>query len=146
MPTVWENSHVDRLFGPKSKVLQELGRIGFANILDYLRVDPATGDAHLDMSLVNRDKGVCIKEYTSETVLDGKGEDAHLVRKARIQMHDKLGALEKMGKHLGMFKEEKAAVNVNVGDRPLDTQTDEHWLEHLKRVHAAMAERIKKVS
>jgi len=46
-------------------VLDELRRIGFSNILDYMRVTD-DGDAFLDLSAIDRDKGACVKYFVCE--------------------------------------------------------------------------------
>jgi hypothetical protein len=45
-----------------------------------------------------------VKYFVCEDYTDGRGENARKVRKARLVLHDKLGALEKLGKHLGLFE------------------------------------------
>lgn len=77
-------------------VLMELGRIGFSNINNYLRFNP-TGVEMFDSSKMNDDALRCISEI-SETVTKEGGT-------VKFKLHDKVSALEKIGKHLGMFKD-----------------------------------------
>lgn len=87
-----------------SRVLSELGKLGFSNMLDYVRVQDE-GDAYVDLSQLTRDQAAAIQEITVEDFLDGRGEDARKVRRVKFKLADKRGSLDLIGKHLGMFKE-----------------------------------------
>jgi len=86
------------------RVLKELGRIGFANMDDYMRVTPE-GDPYIDLSNLDRDQTAALSEIQTEDYTDGRGEDARDVRRVKVKFYDKISALEKIGKHLGMFRE-----------------------------------------
>lgn len=86
------------------RVLEELAKVGFANMQDYMR-SGSDGDPYLDFSALTRDQAAALSEVTVEDFKDGRGEDARDVRRVKFKLHDKLGALEKIGKHLGMFKD-----------------------------------------
>ena len=83
-------------------VLAELGKIGFANMLDYVRIG-SDGDPFIDLSELTREQAAAISEATVEDFTDGRGEDSRNVRKVKIKLSDKKSALETIGKHLGMF-------------------------------------------
>lgn len=85
-------------------VLRELGKIGFANMQDYMRVG-ADGDPYLDFSGLSRDQAAALIEVTVEDFKEGRGEDARDVRRVKFKLADKKGALVDIGKHLGMFKD-----------------------------------------
>ena len=87
-----------------TRVLTELAKLAFANMLDYMRVGPG-GDPVLDFSKLTRDQAAALVEVTVEDYLDGRGEDARQVRKVKFKLADKRGALVDLGKHLGLFKE-----------------------------------------
>lgn len=72
------------------KIVQELALIAFANMLDYVEVRP-DGTARIDLSKITREQGAVISELAFD---DGK---------FKFKLSDKQGALEKLGKHLGMF-------------------------------------------
>lgn len=84
------------------RVLQELAKIGFANMGDYMRIG-ADGDPCLDFSGLTRDQTAALVEVTVEDFTDGRGEDARDVRKVKFKLADKRAALVDIGKHLGMF-------------------------------------------
>lgn len=98
------------------RVIEELAKIGFANMADYMRAG-ADGDPYLDFSQLSRDQAAALAEVTVEDFKDGRGEDARDVRRVKFKLVDKLGALEKLGKHLGMFTdkvEHSGAISLNV--------------------------------
>src|SRR5258706_4286631 len=87
-----------------TRVLDELAKLAFANMADYMRVG-ADGDPVLDFSKLTRDQAAALVEVTVEDYLDGRGDDARQVRKVKFKLADKRGALVDLGKHLGLFKE-----------------------------------------
>lgn len=86
------------------RIVDELATIGFANMLDYMTIGPV-GDPHLDFSRITRVQAAALGEVTVEDFKDGRGEATRDVRRVRFKLNDKLAALEKLGKHLGMFSE-----------------------------------------
>lgn len=85
-------------------VLQELAKIGFANMQDYMRVG-ADGDPYLDFSNLTRDQAAALIEVTVEDFKEGRGEDSRDVRRVKFKLGDKKSALVDIGRHLGMFKD-----------------------------------------
>ena len=88
----------------EAMVLEELKRIGFANMLDYLRIGPGEEPA-VDLSKLDRAQGAAIAELTVEGAVAGRGADAREQHRLKLKLHDKIAALVKLGQHLGMFKE-----------------------------------------
>src|SRR4051812_25203704 len=86
------------------KVVEELAKIGFCNMQDYMRVG-ADGDPYLDFSALSRDQAAALSEVTVEDFKDGRGDDARDVRRVKFKLADKRAALVDLGKHLGLFKE-----------------------------------------
>ncbi len=91
------------------KVLNELSRIGFADIKDYLQYKTAK-------TVVGRDKetGDPIIDYGQIVdVIDSSEVDGRVIQEIKIskdgtftfKLHDKMAALDRLGKHLGMFVE-----------------------------------------
>jgi phage terminase small subunit len=85
------------------RVAEELAKIGFANMADYMRSN-SDGDPYLDFSELTRDQAAALAEVTIEDFKDGRGKDARDVRRVKFKLHDKHAALVDLGKHLGMFK------------------------------------------
>ena len=90
----------------QDKVLMELARIGFANATDYVTVE---------------DKGqykVVIIKSTKDIPEDKLAAIAGIKQGANgieIKLHDKVKALEDIGRHLGMFKD-KIEVTGNINN------------------------------
>ncbi|MCH7295459.1 terminase small subunit [Acinetobacter higginsii] len=85
-------------------VLSELAKIGFSNMLDYVSVTNG-GDLAPDFSAITRDQAAAIGEVTIDQYMEGKGEDAVMVKRTKFKLSDKRAALVDMGRHLGMFKD-----------------------------------------
>ncbi len=85
------------------RVLDELAKVGFANISDYVRADKG-GYVSIDLTKTTVEEFAALGEITVEEFMDGRGEDAREVRKVKLKMIDKLRALDKIGMHIGMWK------------------------------------------
>lgn len=96
------------------RVLEELGKIGFANMQDYIRVTP-DGDAYIDLSKLTREQAAALSEVTVEDFTEGRGDDARDVRRVKVKLIDKRAALVDIGKHLGMFIERKEVTGKDGG-------------------------------
>lgn len=96
----------NRLDLSADKVLIELSRLGFSNMLDYITVQG--GDAFVDLSKLTKDQAAAIQEVTVEDYTDGRSEKARDIRRVKLKLTEKLGALELLGKHLKLFSIESA--------------------------------------
>jgi hypothetical protein len=79
--------------------IAELTKLGFANMLDYMRIGE-DGDPFVDLSALTRAKAAGLIEFTCEDFKDGRGEDARDVRRVKIKMTDKVRPLTEIIKHL----------------------------------------------
>lgn len=86
----------ERIGVTKERVLEELALVGFSDLADFAHWN-ASGVDFKDASQVPEDKRRAIRELKYQ-FSDGAGH-------VSIKLHDKISALEKMGKHLGLFKE-----------------------------------------
>lgn len=84
------------------RVITELCKLGFANMLDYMTVGE-DGDPRLDFSKITRLEAAALSEVTVETFMDGRGEDAREVRRVKFKLADKRAALVDLGRHLALF-------------------------------------------
>lgn len=100
--TLRRNELFDRVDLNASKVINELKKVGFANLHDYIRIT-ADGEPFVDLSNMTRDQAAALNEVTVEDFKDGRGDDTRDVRRVRLKMASKLDALEKLGKYLGLF-------------------------------------------
>lgn len=120
----------------QDKVLQELARIGFADIKDYLSFrtektvityDTDTGEPIIDYSPI-------IEMLDSDQV-DGKVIQEVSINSKGVftfKLYSKLDALEKIGKTLGMFKD-KVELSGNINN-PFEGLTTEELKELLKKL------------
>jgi phage terminase small subunit len=86
------------------QVLEELQKIAFSNILDYM-VPGEAGALRLDLSKLTRYQAAAVAEirtYTSGGSGDGERQ---LVVRTRFKLVDKLGALDKLMRHLGLYND-----------------------------------------
>lgn len=99
------------------EILRELKRIGFADIKDFLsfrtaktvvEYDKDTGEPIIDYSPIIEliDSGKVDGKAIQEVSLSAKGTFS-------FKLHDKMAALDKLGRYLGMFTD-KVEVNANV--------------------------------
>ena len=103
----------DKLEITQEKVLGELAKMGFSNMLDYMRVDE-DGAFVLDFSKLTREQAAAIQEYTVDaTGGTGDGERKQVMR-TRFKLADKTRNLELLGKNLNLFADR---LEVNVVDR-----------------------------
>jgi len=107
-------------------VIEELAKIGFANMLDYIRPTDE-GDAYVDLSQLTREQAAAISEVTVEDFKEGRGEFARDVRKIKFKLHDKRAALVDIGKHLGMFVERSEIKISDISDEP--EPTADEWAD-----------------
>ena len=77
-------------------IVQELAKVGFANAGDYFDWGPA-GIKVRDKAELTPEQQAAVAEV-SETTTEHGGT-------IRIKLHSKLDALEKLGRHLGMYKD-----------------------------------------
>lgn len=87
----------------QDRVVNELAKIGFANLGDFITLTSA-GDPLVDLSTMTRDQAAALSEVTVEDFTDGRGDDARDVRRIKVKLCDKRAALVDLGKHLGMFR------------------------------------------
>lgn len=81
----------------RTRIIEELAAIGFANLHDYLRPN-GEGDPYADFSALTREQAAALAEVTVEDFKDGRGADAREVRRIKFKLHDKLAALDRLGK------------------------------------------------
>ena len=94
-------------------VQAELVKMGFANMQDYMTVG-ADGLPRLDWSGPTRDQACALSEVTVDVLSVGKGDDPDceegegpsiMVQRVKFKLADKLAALDKMIRMLGLYKD-----------------------------------------
>jgi phage terminase small subunit len=82
-------------------VISRLMRIADANLGDTLI---AMG-SDADLLALTKEQRYALAEYKSEIYVDGKGENARDVKRVSVKLVDKLGALDKLARRLGLFQD-----------------------------------------
>jgi len=78
-------------------VVKELSKLGFSNMQDYA-IWNGSSVTLTDSNKLTPDQAACVSEVSQTITKDGGS--------IRFKLHDKKGALELLGKHLNMFKEQ----------------------------------------
>jgi phage terminase small subunit len=138
---------IERTAITKERVAIELGRIGFANMMDYMWVGPS-GDPVPDFSTLTREQAAALVEVTVDDYVDGRGENAREVRKVKFKLGDKRAALMDIAKLFGWIVEKRENKIVDEFDNMsaeqisawLDAQA-ERRMQMRQRSHAARTPR-----
>ena len=125
----------------QARVAVELGRIRFANMGDYMRIDPKTGDPRLDWSNLTREQMAALTEVTVDDYIDGRGENARDVRKVKFKLGDKRAALMDIAKLFGWIVERRENKIVNEFDSMTDEQI-EAWLDEKAEARIKIRRRL----
>lgn len=116
------------------KVLEELARLAFCNMQDYIRIQ--NGEFYVDFSTLTRDQAAAIQEVTVEEYSEGRGEEKRDIKRTKFKLNDKRGALELLGKNLKLFTDK-----VEVGGK-LEHEHSTIDPEKLTDAELAEAERL----
>ena len=103
--------YIDRLLAKKAKeveithtdIIQELIKIGFSNLQDYLTAD----NQPADLQQVGNDKTACLSGIKINTTTKGDV----ITSRVEFKLHDKIRALEKLSRQLGFVKPDGRPVN-----------------------------------
>ena len=109
------------------RVAVELGRMGFANMGDYMRVDQG-GNPIIDFGNLTREQTAALTEVTVDDYVDGRGENARDVRKVRFKLGDKRASLMDIAKLFGWIIDKRETKVVDEFDVMSDEQV-EAWLD-----------------
>ena len=103
-----QKERAERTEVTQDMVIKELAIVGFSDLADYIRINEDTG-AIIAKSFEEMPEGKsrALQSIKEDRVIkeDAKGEQVTVYDKINFRLHDKLKALELIGKHLGMFVE-----------------------------------------
>jgi phage terminase small subunit len=91
---------------PPKRIITELARIAFANMLDFIQIQE-DGSCYVDLSKICREQAAAIGEIVTEEYTEGRGELAREVKRVKFKLSDKPGALEKLARIYGLFIDRK---------------------------------------
>src|SRR5271154_3926882 len=97
-------------------------------MMDYMKIDPATGDPRLDWSDLTREQAAALTEVTVDDYVDGRGDTARDVRKVKFKLGDKRAALMDVAKLFGWIVEKRENKIVDEFDSMTDEQVSA-WLD-----------------
>jgi phage terminase small subunit len=103
----------------EDKVLNELAKLGFSNLKNYVRLD-SDGNPIVDLSETTEEQFAAVKEIKYRRIrLRGEDDDdGGIAEDVGIKLYDKQAALVNIGKELGMFaKKIELDANINLADR-----------------------------
>ena len=83
-------------------VVDELRNVAFANMIDYLGA-AISDDPKSEFFALSRALTAAVVEMVVVDVVTGQGEAEQRTRRIKFKLHDKLGALDKLAKHLGLY-------------------------------------------
>lgn len=87
------------------KVVDELAKIAFFNLGDAIVESHEDGSVSIDVTRLSKEQQAALAEFTVEEYTEGRGEARQGVRKIRLKPIDKLGALDKLARYLGMYND-----------------------------------------
>jgi phage terminase small subunit len=102
-PVIRPNIRSKRTEITQDNVARELAKLGFANMGDYITSTPAGDPEFVPFDKLTRDQTAALSEVTIDDYVDGRGEGARDVKRVRFKLQPKIEALDKLGRHLGMF-------------------------------------------
>ncbi len=102
-----KEKQLDKLGITADRVLQEIAKLAFSNMGDYIRVEEDGRLSGLDFSKLTREQAAAIQEVTEDTTGgSGDGERRQVLR-TRFKLADKGINLERLGKHLKLFTDKQ---------------------------------------
>jgi phage terminase small subunit len=138
---------VDRYAATQERIVGELARIGFANVIDYAKIIPG---GHI-LEQLTRDEAAAISEITVEELVDvGEGKPPRR-RTFKLKLHNKATALVDLARIQGLIV---ARTEISgIGGGPIETKSEgptefgrdifeQRFLEISRRREAARQEEI----
>lgn len=94
---------LNRLEISADRVLNEIAKLAFANMSDYMQVTE-DGQFFVDFSTLTHEEAAAIQEITVDETAGGSGDDRReRVQRTRFKLADKGLNLERLGRHLKLF-------------------------------------------
>lgn len=81
------------------EVLAELSKLGRSNIQDIVVGGDDTAEVVQSLRDMKPEHAAAIQELTIETYVEGKGDNARDVKRVKVKLHDKRGALSELRRH-----------------------------------------------
>lgn len=91
-------------------VIAELAKVGFSNIQDLIE----EGNTTKDISEISKDKAASVSSIKKITTSGGTEGNEWVKESVEFRLYDKVSALEKLGRHLGIFEKDNGQKSVTV--------------------------------
>lgn len=104
----------------KDKVIEEIKKIAFSNIKDFVN----GGNAILELKYLDEEKTGAVQGVKTQTITT-KGQT---FVNQEIKLYNKLDALEKLAKHLGLYEEDnrqRSVIKVGFEDEDAEGEQEE---------------------
>ena len=85
------------------RVVEELARLAFSNMQDFVSVDEDGKPQGIDMSKLSRDQFAAVQEIREDTTGGAGDGERRLILRTTLKLADKTKNLELLGRHLKMF-------------------------------------------
>jgi phage terminase small subunit len=82
------------------RLINELAKIGFSNIQDYVSGD----NLITDISKIPKEQAACIESIKTVTTVEEYGKVKNTRTQVSIKLYSKINSIELMGKHIGLFE------------------------------------------
>ncbi len=102
-----QKDRVDRVQISQDTTVNELKRIAFSDVADFVIVKEGGVIEQRPFNELKKEQTRCVKKIkqTVRTAQSSDGSILHQTATLEIELHDKLKALELLGRHLGMFND-----------------------------------------
>src|SRR6185437_12987689 len=87
------------------RVLEEISRLAFSNMADYMEIGEDGKPIGLDLSKITRDQAAAIQEISEDTTGGSGDGERRLILRTKFKLTDKTKNLELLGRHLGMLND-----------------------------------------
>lgn len=110
----------DRNENLADRVVEELQKIGFCNIQDYLE----TGNVIKDLTTIERPIAAAVSSIKRSVTEFGTIENPGIKTVIEFKLHDKISALEKLGRYCGIFEKDNSQSKPEITQPLNDSQVD----------------------
>ena len=102
------------------KEIDELVKVGFSNVQDYIEA----GNIVKDLSEIEPHKAAAVSSIKRSVTEFGDAETGGVKTVLEFKLWDKISALEKLGRHLGIFEKDNAQSKPEIGQPFTDSQVE----------------------
>lgn len=118
------------------RVLEELARIGFADVRDLFEWDEER-TVFIPSRDLSAEEAAAVSSVKAETMHYDREDGTHEMKiKLELKTHDKLGALKEIGKHLGIKERVEHSGQIGTGVLAVPA-SDDDWDALAKRMQTA---------